>query len=141
MRQDLRVRLTAALVLGLVFVAGFVVGLAVERPVPADSRLQGSTPAPAAAVQSTARTDHDRVMKRIDLTKEQRITIDSLLGYYQERMAEFQKEYGPRYWAIVDSSRSVIKEVLTEEQAVLYDSLLVENDKRRGRPGASNGSR
>lgn len=139
MREEARVRLVTAAVLILVFAAGFTVGLAVDRPSRAKAGEEVSAPTTEQATQTTARSDHDRVMKRLDLSKEQRQAVDSLLGYYKERMIEFQMEYGPRYWAIVDSSRTVIKGVLTEDQAILYDSLLVENDKRRGRPGASGG--
>lgn len=138
MTQRLRARLITTAVLALVFAAGFSLGLAVDRDVGAAEERDRPEASTTADRDGHGRSGPGRVVKRLDLSREQREQVDSLLRQYREEMGGLQKEYMPRYWEIVDTSRSRVKNVLTEEQAVLYDSLLLDNDRRRGRPGAED---
>lgn len=134
MSETLRVRLVAAGVLILVFVAGVTVGLALDRPF---SEALESMQAVAGEVDD-GDTDSDEgsntsggwIIDRVDLTYDQQVQVDSVLAYYQERMSELQRDYRPRYWEIVETTRESIKALLTDEQEALYDSLLRARDHR-----------
>jgi hypothetical protein len=75
------------------------------------------------------------MIERVGLTPEQEVQVDSIVAARGDIMSELQKEYRERYWQIVDSTRSALRRTLTEEQAIQYDSLAAENDRRR-RPGS-----
>lgn len=141
MTRRFRARLLTTAVLTLVLAAGFSLGLAVDRPSAAVADEARTESQGTSEKESRSPSGSDRIIKRLDLDGEQRHRVDSLLRLYHEEMTALQKEYVPRYWEVVDSSRSRIKEVLTEDQAALYDSLLMANDRRRGRSGARDGKR
>ena len=134
MSESLRVRLVAAGVLALVFVAGVTVGLALDRPLSQaleSMHAEAGEPAePDGDTGERSNTSGGWIIDRVDLTEEQQVRVDSVLAYYQDRMAELQSEYGPRYREIVETSRESIKALLTEEQEALYDSLLRARDGR-----------
>jgi len=134
MSESLRVRLVAAGVLALVFVAGVTVGLALDRPLSQALESMhaeaGEVAEPDEDTSEGSNTSRGWIIDRVDLTEEQQVQVDSVLAYYQGRMSELQSEYGPRYREIVETSRESIKAVLTEEQEALYDSLLRARDRR-----------
>lgn len=132
MSQEIRVRVVTAFVLLLVFGAGFSVGLVVDEPW-AETAAAADASNDEAKKESDGRSTHERIIDRIDLTADQRAEVDSLVGYYHTRMIEFQREYRPKYWEIVDSSRAAIARVMEPDQAAVYDSLLAQSDRRRGR--------
>jgi len=61
--------------------------------------------------------------------------VDSIVGYYRTQMRdlhdEFDEAYNSRYREIMAKSREEILRILTAEQRVAYDSLLVEMRARR----------
>ncbi len=131
MERVLRTRLFAGVVLAVVFGAGVLLGLAVDRsPGPDADRGRG---------EETHRTP---TYMKVDPTAEQQSQIDSILRVHRAAMKslheefrqaldQFRKTYDPRYEALIKETREEIKGVLTPEQAAKYDSLLAENARRR----------
>ncbi len=136
--EETRVKLVTAAVIVAVFAAGIVVGLALDRsfsPALAGPPDEVGGPTETASREGEPAGKTLTIIDRLDLDPRQRVLIDSVLDDFQARMAGFQKEYRPRYWALVDSSRAEVRQFLSEEQATLHDSLTFESDRRRGRPG------
>jgi Spy/CpxP family protein refolding chaperone len=138
-KKSMRARLGAGAVLLLIFAAGFAVGLAADRRlVGARSGSAGERSSERAATQDAERRDRERgdrtrrdrdrtdsyIIDRIELTTDQKTRIDSIVEHYRERMGELNRSTRPQFRAIVDSTVSDIKRVLTAEQAAQYDSLL-----------------
>jgi hypothetical protein len=146
-----RTRLATLAILGLVMVAGFLLGMLWDR------RL-AAAPAPVAAAQeSEADGDADRrrrmsfyqvqpPLSEAQLAQAEAITarrrqaardlfeepaIDSLYDAMKMAEDEFEAASDPRFSALVDSSRVAIKQLMTPEQATNYDSILAEGDRRR----------
>ena len=61
--------------------------------------------------------------------------IDSIVKEYRTQMdglhTEFRSAYNPRYQALIQETREVIKTVFSEEQAAEYQALLADFDRRR----------
>lgn len=127
MGQSLRTRIATGGILLLVFGAGIATGFVADR-------WTGST-ALATEVDDEKRDEErsgrTRIIDRVDLSEMQKVAVDSILEHHRQEMADLQGYYHPRYWGIVDSTRESIKEVLSEDQKVMYDSLLIINDERR----------
>lgn len=127
MDRLLRTRVTTVLVLAAVFVAGLLLGLAVDRSLTA-------TPAKdLARTEEEGPTERRRAMyEQVGPSAAQKIVIDSIVDEYRIAMralhAEFNAAYDPRYKALLHETRAAIKGVLTPEQAHAYDSLVAERD-------------
>ena len=145
-----RTRLASGAILGLVLVAGFLLGMVWDR------RL-AAAPAAVAAEEGRERDDGDRrrrmsfyrvqpPLSEDQLAEAEAITarrrqaardlfeephIDSLYDAMKRAEDEFENVYDPRLRALVDSSRAAIKQLMTPEQATNYDSILAEGDRRR----------
>ena len=135
MEKILRTRLVTTLVLAVVFSAGLLVGVAADRSVAASPAVaqtpEDSNAAPARRVPMYEQVGPDEAQK---------ILIDSIVGEYRSSKkslhAEFRATYNPRYQALVDSTRTSIKGVLTSEQAQAYDSLVADLERRRAERGS-----
>lgn len=145
MTQGWRARLATAGVLALVFGVGGLVGVAADRLMQrqAPELLAGvpSDPPDVEEVEESREpessgTSRSRwLIHQVDLTEEQRVTVDSVLSFYRAQVRELTDVYNDAYWSAVQSTRDELRSILGEEQRVRYDSLLVENDLRRGRTG------
>lgn len=133
MPQQRRARAATLGILLVVFGAGLAVGAAVDRQVAAADvppRTE-AIPARGDSVSEDMPRDRRMMIERVGLTPEQEVQVDSIVAARGDIMSELQKEYRERYWQIVDSTRSALRRTLTEEQAIQYDSLAAENDRRR----------
>ena len=164
MANGSRVRLLSMVVLALVFVSGVVVGVALDRRALASAAATEATDQVADADtpndENESGDDEERrvpMYERVGLTDEQSARIDSIVGHHRQAMRDLENEfedeyqamrdlqreyrnaYNPRYWAIVDATRSAIRSVLDADQAARYDSLLNAFDRRR-RPERSDSS-
>jgi hypothetical protein len=121
MNRDLKVRGGAAAVLAILFAAGTALGLAVAR----ERRPGEDDFMPAEGLVSAGRSQpsQDWMIDRLALTPAQRTAIDSVVEHFGARMSSLQKEYRPRYRAIVDSASQALRALLDEEQRARYDSL------------------
>jgi len=133
MERILRTRLITGVLLAVVFGAGILLGLAVDRSMAAKPTgdVAEATPADSAGGPSRRRP----LWEQVEPTSEQKARIDSIVGEYRSAMkalhAEFRAAYNPRYEALVADTRTAIKGVLTPEQATRYDSLLADYDQRQ----------
>ncbi len=119
----LRAKMVAGTALVLLFGSGVVVGLAW------DQTASASTP-------GEVRTDERReeggrrrlIVDNVGLSVVQKTTVDSLVVFHRQRMADLDTEFQPRYRAVIDGLIEDIKEVLTSDQLVKYEVLLAEHD-------------
>lgn len=129
------------LLLATTFGAGLAAGVAADR-----MWLRPEAGAAAAASEQRAEgrssgedergegKNESTVIKRfseeLGLTASQEAKIDTILRHFRHRMKELRREVKPRYEAVVDSARSQIEDVLTEEQADRYQELLRRERKK-----------
>lgn len=132
-----RIRLLTVALLGLLFGAGFMAGIAADRRLLA-ARPDTTVTEPRSA-ERERRDGRSLIIDRVDLTPEQKLRVDSIVEHHRKRLAELQGEFRPRYREIVNETRLEIKAVLTAEQAAAYDSLLDER-RRRSRDGGDDRS-
>lgn len=95
------------------------------------------------------RRDRRLIVHRVGITPEQEARVDSIVDIHGDRVRELRRQmeaeydsqfrrlrrereaaYNPRFEAVVMETRQSIRSLLTEEQAVRYDSLLAEHDRR-----------
>ena len=80
------------------------------------------------------------------LSEEQTAKADSIYWHYRSQMRvlheEFDEAYQSRYREIMRRSREDMLAILTPEQRVVYDSLLVElrNRREQAQPDTTGGS-
>ncbi len=142
MEQNSRTRLTTAGILLLVFASGSLVGMAFDK---GGDVSAAETPVEAEpAVEADAEGDGDgdanrgrRMIDRIELSDAQRASVDAIIEGHRARMdslnAEFRATYYPRFYGIVDNTRGMIMEELTDEQAATYQGLLSDWDTENPR--------
>jgi hypothetical protein len=121
MNRDLKVKGGAAAVLAILFAAGMALGFAM-----ADDGSRGVLdPLAAEGPVAVGRSQppQDWMIDQLDLTPPERAAVDSVVEHFGARMSSLQKEYRPRYRAIVDSASHALRALLTAEQRALYDSL------------------
>jgi hypothetical protein len=137
-------RLATMAVLLLVFGVGVLTGIAGDRFAQRQAtdllaglpQADGDDPSVAESPSDEESPSRDRwIIHRVDLSPDQRVAVDSVLTYYRAQVRGFTDDYNNAYWSAVESTRDELREILREEQRVTYDSLLVENDRRRGRSG------
>lgn len=151
MEPGTRTRLATVLILFLVLVTGSVLGVAVDRslgarPVPGAAREGGSSEPAGAEDGRTEAREGDQapsrrrlIVEEVGLTEAQKSQVDSIVAHYRQQMRELQDElqadlqaaYMPRYRGLLAETREEIKGVLNPGQRLMYDSLLVEHDRRR----------
>jgi len=133
MERILRTRLVTGLVLAVVFGAGVVLGLALDRSLIAEPETEVADA--RAGADSTTQSRRRPLYEQVEPTEEQKVRIDSIVDEYRTAMkslhAEFRAAYNPRYEALVVGTRAAIRGVLTEEQANAYDSLVADYERRR----------
>jgi Spy/CpxP family protein refolding chaperone len=127
------------LVVVAVFGAGVLVGFAT------DSSL-GAAPAPEGEVTAEERSEatgeeaprrRQYTFERVSPDEVQRVQIDSIVVIHRARVNELNElsratraEHRRQFRQIVSETRSAIKDVLSEEQALQYQQLLDERDAR-----------
>ena len=72
------------------------------------------------------------------LTVEQRFEVEILLDYYRSSAQNLQATVRPQYRALMDSVRTKIEAVLSDEQVEQYRSLLQQVREDRDRQNVSN---
>lgn len=93
--------------------------------------------------------DRRLIVHRVGITPEQEARVDSIVDVHGDRVRELRRRmkdeydprfhalrrerdsvYEPRFDAVLMETRRSIRSVLSEEQAVRYDSLLAEHDRK-----------
>jgi hypothetical protein len=129
--RDTRVRYAAGAVLVATFTGGLALGFALDRGV-------AQVAPERAAREDRRRVDpgpppNEWIIDRLEMGADQRARVDSLLGHFGAQISVLQREYRPRFEAVVDSANRSLRELLTEDQILRYDSLEAEQARRRGR--------
>ena len=160
LERSTRARITTALVLFLVLAAGIVLGVALDRRLEArdvigedlrrprgrpdmEGRSRGFDPRSRDSSQfhnpyqpgESSQRRSSLIVEQVGLSEAQKEQVDSIVVYYRAQMRslhdEFDEAYMTRYREIMQMTRDEIKAILTAEQRMAYDSLLVERDRRR----------
>ncbi len=123
----LRAKMVAGIALVLLFGSGIVVGLAWD---------QTASASPPGEVRADRQSGRERGRRRlivdnVGLSAVQKVDVDSLVVFHRQRMSELDKEFQPRYRAVIADLREEIKQVLTDDQRRRYEVLLAERDARR----------
>ncbi len=149
MERGLKARLVTVVVLALEFGSGVTAGLAWDRTpeaAPTEEMVQADRQGGEREVQErSGRSDRDRrplLVEQVGLTSEQKAQVDEIVENSRLRMRNLEKDTRPQYRAIIEETRTAIKEVLTTEQRAEYETLLSERDRKREehRRGRSNSS-
>lgn len=130
-----RMRLLGAGLLLVTFAAGALSGAALDRVLTMDSGDSAGYEGQREGKGDGEGESRSRsyVIDAIDMSEEQRGTIDQILEDRTERMQIVWREVEPRLDAITDSARTEIMEVLTPEQRAAYEEKLAERHGRRDR--------
>jgi len=134
----LKAKMVAATALVLLFGSGVVVGLAWDQTATA------STPEEVRRDGRSGREERTRrpmIVDRVDLSVVQKATVDSLYFYYGQQLSDLNTDFRPRYRAVFDDFRVEIRQVLTDEQLVTYDALLLERETEHGERRRNNSER
>lgn len=128
-------RYRAGLLLALTFGAGAMVGVAGDR--------LGMVPSAASASETEAaeprsedppreerreerRTAIEEFADDLGLTSDQRVEIEGLLDEYRAAVRDLNNSVRPQWRALMESVRTEIESVLTEDQVVQYRAILDE---------------
>ena len=128
-----RVKLKGIALLLLAFVAGGLVGGAVERLRSAAPEPELGPPERFPFVPRHRDGELPPMFGRLDLTADQEAEIKRILEESRPQTRAVLDEMMPRLRAITDSTRQRIRSVLTADQAARLDSLTAEFHKRRDR--------
>ena len=123
-KKVLQAKVVVAAALVLLFGSGIVVGLAW------DQTASASTPeaTPTEEPRTEENRNNGRVIDRVGLSATQKTSVDSLVAYHRGRMKDLDREFRPRYRAVISDLREEIKGVLTDDQRSMYETLLEEHD-------------
>ena len=138
------------LLLGVIFAAGAVVGVAVDR---LDLFTGGAAAAERADTATSESEERDGEWRgrqttieafadELGLTADQRAQIEAYLDHFRGGARMLQQEVRPRYRALMDSVRTEIEAVLTDEQVEGYRELLRQRHGggREREPDGRNGN-
>ena len=139
------------LLLGVIFAAGAVVGVAVDRLDLFTGGAATDEPADTATSESEEsdgerrgrQTTIEAFADELGLTADQRTQIEAYLDHFRGGARMLQQEVRPRYRALMDSVRTEIESVLTDEQVEGYRELLRQRysggrEREPGRSGNEN---
>ncbi len=132
-----KARMVAGTALVLLFGSGIVVGLAWNQTASA-----GPTEEVRTEERSRSRGRRRRmIVDNVGLSAVQKSAVDSLVVFHRQLMSDLDKEFQPRYRALIHDLREEIKQVLTDDQRIRYDVLLAERDAERAERRRSNSER
>ena len=120
----LKAKLVAASALVFLFGSGVVVGLAW------DQTASASTPTETREGERSERerTRHPMTIDRVGLSAVQKATVDSLYFFYGQRLSDLNTDFQPRFGAVMSDFRAELRQILTEDQRVTYDLLVLEQE-------------
>lgn len=131
-----RPRLLAVALLAVAFLVGVLGGIAADRWLlrpPFGHRFEQRERGPARMRQSF----EVRLTKELDLSEDQRASVESLLAAQQNRTREIMRRVRPEIDSIATETRDELREILTPAQWSRFEEMRRE---RRG-PGRGPGSR
>jgi hypothetical protein len=133
-----RARRTAVLVLLAVFLAGGMAGWVLEDvvedvdwPAQRGERHGGSPDRADDPLDDDAEEDF---LETLGLPREQLKIVDSLLDEREHRLETYWRTRLPDIEAVIDSTRTAIRDLLTADQRAAYDSWLEQQRTRTYNP-------
>ncbi len=129
MSESTRLRISATVILVVVFGSGILVGLALDRAVtPASGAPSNLTTvvldASEEGAEAEAEASRGYVIDEVTLAPDQRTQVDSILESYRQQVAEAAEAHRLHYSALAAATREAFRGILTEAQQAQYDSLL-----------------
>ena len=124
-----KAKMVAATALIFLFGSGVVVGLAW------DQTANASTPEEVRRSERSARGERTRrpmIVDRVGLSDVQKATVDSLYFFYGQRLSDLNTDFRPRYRTVMSDFIVELRQVLTDEQRVTYDALVLEREAGHG---------
>lgn len=122
----LRPRLLAVVALLLAAVGGIAVGIAFDRATSESRRLgflaRGTAFRPPPD-RHPRRELLDRLDVKLDLTREQRLRVDSVLARREAEMRALRDQVRPRFDSIAGRTRADLLQILTAEQRARFEEL------------------
>ena len=130
----------AVLLLVMTFAAGVAAGVAGDRFDVIPAVAEATEPGLEAdrGERRERQTTIERFADNLGLTVEQRFEVEILLDYYRSSAQNLQRTVRPQYRALMDSVRTKIEAVLSDEQVEQYRSLLQQVREDRDRQNVSN---
>jgi len=140
--SESRVRVWFALFVLVVFCVGLAGGILIGRRLPNEPRIDRWLRGPADAGPPLAADGRrggplrglliERLSRDLDLTAEQRTTIDAVLASSRTRLDTMQKDVRDRFDGERRTIREQIRQVLTPAQQQKFDQLERDGRGRRG---------
>ena len=136
MSESTRVRILALAVLGVVFLGGMVVGVALDRSVAeaAPAALVPNDRVVAPEVSTPLRERGGWVIDQIEVNEDQREDMEAVILRHMDQMSVRVAACEASYQEVIDSARAGIRELLTAEQRAQFDAILAEREAE-GRAG------
>ncbi len=119
-----KAKLVAVTALAFLFGSGVAVGLAW------DQTASASTPTETRRGERSERerTRYPMTIDRVGLSAVQEATVDSLYFFYGQRLSNLTTDFRPRFLDVMSDFRADLRQILTEDQRVMYDSLVHERE-------------
>jgi len=119
-----RAHWAAAGILFAVFGGGMALGFALDRGVvepgvTSETSSEGDVERPL----NSDLAPSGWIIDRLGLSESQRLSVDSVVAYHGALLTDLQREYRPRFNAVIRGAEQGLREVLTEDQRIRYDSL------------------
>jgi hypothetical protein len=119
-----KAKLVAATALVFLFGSGVVVGLAWDQTASASTLTETRR----GERSERERTRRPMTIDRVGLSIVQKATVDSLYFFYGQRLSDLNTDFRPRYSAVMSDFRVELRQVLTDDQRVTYDALVLERE-------------
>ncbi len=71
------------------------------------------------------------LVKRLNLTKEQQVRLDTILGWSQSEFKKLSKEFKPKFDSLRSVVRDSIRSILTPEQLGEFEKMIKETEKKQ----------
>jgi hypothetical protein len=120
----LKAKLVAATALVFLFGSGVAVGLAWDQTASAGTLTETRR----GERSERERTRHPMTIDRVGLSTVQKATVDSLYFFYGQRLSDLNTDFQPRFGAVMSDFRAELRQILTEDQRVTYDLLVLEQE-------------
>ena len=119
-----KAKLVAATALVFLFGSGVAVGLAWDQTASAGTLTETRR----GERSERERTRHPMTIDRVGLSTVQKATVDSLYFFYGQRLSDLNTDFQPRFGAVMSDFRAELRQILTEDQRVTYDLLVLEQE-------------
>jgi hypothetical protein len=119
-----KAKLVAATALVFLFGSGVAVGLAWDQTASAGTLTETRR----GERSERERTRHPMTIDRVGLSAVQKATVDSLYFFYGQRLSDLNTDFQPRFGAVMSDFRAELRQILTEDQRVTYDLLVLEQE-------------